>query len=562
MDLIGSGCMAAAALAAAPPAWRRWRLGLLRGIDRAELHEDLVEQLLRLLYRCRRAGHHAVQRGEVLVDHGLERRPLGCPGGSGHLAHQGRQLLLGLVELLVDLADHGTAAHLLFGWKGQLRLARDCPQIGREWRIGRRQQARYGHAAVDAAQLDQTHVGDELVPGLDVLLQVQPAHPLVDLGRHRQRLRRRVLGRARGRLDAQHPALLVGELAHHAAGRVPEPLVVAVAGEQARHPFGQGLAAGALEDLQRVRPGGTGDRELRVVAAHAGALQAAEDAELQREGHQHLAHAGHELLVHGRHGRRRAARQRRLQVIAESGPLLRREHIGQVGIPVDADPGPQRLGIEAVGRVEHQVALERLVGELEVVAAGRAQPLLEPLGDTRQQRLVQQLAVAQLRAGLDVAALVQAQAVGQRRVLDVEAGRARRVVQQVQHLRQQGHVAAAAGGRQGVDRLADLRQLGLDLAQVGLVAHVAQRPAGRHGDRQRRDGGHGGEAQPAPPRLGGTVDADQPRSANTTSLQQACEEVALARAARRWKPPCARAEGTCQRAHDAVDRACLPACRW
>ena len=106
--------------------------------------------------------------------------------------------------------------------------------------------------------------------------------------------------------------------------------------------------------------------------------------------------------------------------------------------------------------VQHQVALERLVGELEVVAVDRAQPLFEPARHPRQQRAVQQVLVPGLRAGIEVAALVQAQPVEQRHAVRVEPRGLCSRGDDVEHLRQRAEFAAR-GGRDRVHRFLHLR---------------------------------------------------------------------------------------------------------
>ena len=241
--------------------------------------------------------------------------------------------------------------------------------------------------------------------------------------------------------------------------------------------------------------------------------------------------------------------------------LLRRERAREGRVPVERDPGLERIGIEVLGRVEHQVALQRLVGLLEVVLVDGAQPLLEAARDARQQRVLEQLAVADVGAGVELLALVQAERSSSGGVVERELGRMGGGAHRGQHRRQRRDVAAGRR-RHRIDRLLQVGQLRLDLGDVGQVAPVAHRPAGEQADADQQHRREPATRSRQRRRSIARFSPTRPCSANTTSLQQAVQEEALA--ARRRPAPAARARRRrCAPACPSRGRsACLPACRW
>ena len=330
-------------------------------------------------------------------------------------------------------------------------------------------------------------------------------------------------------------------------------LRVAFLREEPGDALGERLAADALEDGESRRPGRVGDRERREVGADLGLLQAAEDTVLERKGDQHVAHAGDEVLVDRRRGCGRAVGEHGVEVLVERDALLRRQAALERRVPVDADPGLERLGVELARRVEHQVVLQALVGELEVVAVGRTQALLEATHDARHQRVIEQVLIAEVGGSVELSALVEAERHRERRLVETETGRLRCAAHGGEHRRQRRHVARGRR-RQAVDGLLQLRHLGLDLGDVALVARVAEQPAADERDAREQDRGEAERAHPAAPPLHRPVLADQALLLEDDVLQQAIEEEALAARGGRRGEPALDAEGARQRAHHAVDR--------
>ena len=206
-----------------------------------------------------------------------------------------------------------------------------------------------------------------------------------------------------------------------------------------------------------------------------------------------------------------------------------------------------------LGRVEHQIALQRLVSQFEVVAVDGAQALFQPLRHTRQQRAVEQVAVTDVGAGGEVGALVQAQRVQQRRRVDGKPSGLGCADHLVEHLRNRRHIRAGRG-RQRVDRGLDVRHARGDLGHIGLVAQVAQAPAGQHRHRRQADGGQAQAAHAFARGLGLAVAADQALLGEHHFAQQARKEEALAARRSHRSHPRVDAEGARQGAQHTVDR--------
>ena len=201
-------------------------------------------------------------------------------------------------------------------------------------------------------------------------------------------------------------------------------------------PLVSGSPLARSNTLSDAGPAAPATRERRDVGADLRPLQAAEDAVLERERDQHVAHAGDQVLVHRHRRRRRAVGEHRVEVLVERLALLGRQAALERRIPVDADVRLERIGVELVRRVDHQVVLQRLVGLLEVVLVGGAQPLLETAHHPRHQRVVEQVLVADIGGGVELPALVEAERHRQRRRVDREVGRMGGVAHRGQHRRQ------------------------------------------------------------------------------------------------------------------------------
>ena len=260
-------------------------------------------------------------------------------------------------------------------------------------------------------------------------------------------------------------------------------------------PLVERLAAGALEDAERRRTGRARHGERRDVGADLRPLQAAEDAVLEREGDEHVAHAGDQVLVHRHRRRRRAVGEHRVEMLVERLALLRRERALERRVPVDADVRLERIGVELVRRVDHQVVLQRLVGLLEVVLVDRAQPLLEPAHDPRHQRVVEQVLVADVGGGVELVGP------GTGRATSSTAARRSEVPSDGRRSR-----TAVSTGGSGVTSpevaggiastcFFSVGQLRLDLGDVALVAAVAHRPADEQADAQQQHDREAGDAQ-------------------------------------------------------------------
>ena len=227
-----------------------------------------------------------------------------------------------------------------------------------------------------------------------------------------------------------------------------------------------------------------------------------------------------------------------------------------VGVPVGTDPGLERRGVELLGLVQHQVGLERLVGVLEVVLAGRAQALFEPARDARCQRLLQLALVGDLRRRVELVTLVKAQAVQQRRLFDRKALDPRRGAQLRQRHGQRRDIGSG-GRRQALDCLLQGRQAGRHLGRVIEVAGAAERPPHHHQHGQQTQRGHGADAQAVAATFGHRVARAQAALGEHHVLEQPVQEEALATPGRDGRGARIDAERSAQRAHHAVDRRTL-----
>ena len=306
--------------------------------------------------------------------------PVGAELGAGHLdlAEHRRHLALGL---------HRPSGRHCRPWcrsssrpsrlgLDQRGLARHGAQERGQRRVDAGEQARDLQALVEAVELDQAHVGDVLVPDLDVLLEVEAAHPV-----------RRAPGwPCRSAATWSRPS---------AAGRAPRFPRRRAGGSPCRPrsrtpcgsrrlvnrpgmPLVSGSPLARSNTLSDAGPAAPATLNGGMSAPSCAALQAAEDAVLERvarpacRARWRPGSCPSAAPAAARPGRaaRRGARRAPARC---SGARLR----SRLRVPVDADPGLERIGVELVRRVEHQVVLQRLVGLLEVVLVGGAQPLLE-----------------------------------------------------------------------------------------------------------------------------------------------------------------------------------------
>jgi hypothetical protein len=478
----------------------------------------------------------------------LSMRLPGATWLAGVAAEQVFQALARVAHGLGGLADHVLAG---IGRGNERGLPDHRAQEVGQRRIDARENARGLDVLVEPAHADEPHVGQQGLPLLHVLLQVQAAHAVG------QRAERGHVAQAVGGVAVlpEHPRVFVGQQAGEHGDLVLEALVIAVVGEHARHALGQRLAADALEHQRARGAGGLGHAEARNVLAGALALQAAEHALLQRVAREHGAHAAHQVLVHLQRRARRALRNEHVELVFELLALVFGNAAVEVARPVERDPGLQRLGVEVLGLVEHQVALERLVGVLEVVLLRGAQLVLDALGDLRQEGVVERALVREHGGRVELVALVEAQRHRQRLVALAVVGRLPDVAQALQHGRDLDQVLHARGQR-GQVLLRGL-DAGLDRLQVVEVLQRAVAPGREQADGDQRHRGDADHAQRVAAALQLHVGAGQALLGEHHLAQQRGEEVAAPAALLRREHRALDAEAARQAAHHAVDGAAL-----
>ena len=353
----------------------------------------------------------------------------------------------------------------------------------------------------------------------------------------------------------QHPRIFLRQQSGEYGDFILKTLVIAVVSEHARHAIGQRLAADALEHQRAGRTGSSRHAEGRHVLAEALALEPAEHALLERIAGEHAAHAAHQVLVHLQRRARRALRDQHVELVFEKLALFFRDAAVHVAGPVERDPCLERLGIEVLWLVQHQVALQRLVAEFEVVLLRGAKLVFEPLGELRQEGFVQCTLVRQHGSRVELVALVEAQRHGERLVALSVLRRLPDVAQPLQHGCHFDQVLHAC--RQCRQCLLGGLDPGFDRLQVVQVLPGAVAPRGEQAERDQRHERHGRQAQPMATPLQLDVGAREPLLGEHHVAQQRSEKVAAAAALLRREQRPLQPEAARQAAHHAIDRAAL-----
>jgi len=275
----------------------------------------------------------------------------------------------------------------------------------------------------------------------------------------------------------------------------------------------------------------------------------------QRHAREALARLGDQALVLRERRAHDAAAEQRLQVRLEVGALLARERGADLAVHVGQQPGLQEVGVVALGVVQHQVGLERLVAVLGVVLRGLAQRLLHALRRLRQQHALERALVDAVGRGLQLLALVKAEAVAEGRIADVELLRLGQVAQPVEDQQRTREVAARVDhGRQLAARRGAVEGLrvAVDLGHVLLVVVPAVDAGAQQRHQQHADHAVAHQVGRALAPIPAQVGAGHARVAEDHLLQQLLEEVALARARRRRRRR-VDLQVALDRAHHAVE---------
>ncbi len=104
------------------------------------------------------------------------------------------------------------------------------------------------------------------------------------------------------------------------------------------------------------------------------------------------------------------ALEQRLQMPGQGLPLVRRQIAGQVAVPVEGDPGLDKVRVVMLGVSEHQVSLEAFVEEVGI--ATTVQLFFDARHQAWREHRDQQLAVNTGGLGFKHVALVQPEAFG------------------------------------------------------------------------------------------------------------------------------------------------------
>ena len=205
--------------------------------------------------------------------------------------------------------------------------------------------------------------------------------------------------------------------------------------------------------------------------------------------------------------------------------------------------------------VQHDVALERLVGVLQIVLLGATQLVFQPACQLGQEDVVERPLVRQRGRAFDLVALVEAQAHGPRGAALHLARHLPDVAHALQHGRHLQRLLHLGG--QGGQRLPGGLHLGFYGLQVTVVAQAAHGPAAQQQRRHQAHGRHARQPQAVATALPAHVGAGQTLLGEHHLAQQRGQEEAAATAllGRQHGPLQPEAPG--QVAHDAVDGAAL-----
>ncbi len=398
-----------------------------------------------------------------------------------------------------------------------------------------------------ARRRDQADVGDERVPADGVFVQVDAAD-LVE-----QRLaaadgRHRVLRRL---LDAEHPALLVGQLLGDVLDRLLHALVIAVVAEKSWHALGQRCPARPGEGEGCVVAGGAHDREFGEFLAQAALLHSVVDALRQRHGGQPRAMEVDQVLVFGQRRHRRAFGQQRSQVAVQRFAFLGGERASELSVPVVLEIRLQRIGIEVLHVVQHQIGLQRLVLCFRGTAR-LAELILDAQADARQHRVDQHPLIAATGRAVELRALVQTEAELSRDVLS-RAGQAARCGQ----CRQDRQEIGGGPIRRCLDQLPDLADTLRNLVDVAPVVDVAEDPRADGRGQDNADGRIACEDKPGPASLPFQVGVGEPAFVEHHFAEQPRQKVASAARLVRLDDGALEAIAASDRAEHAIDRRSL-----
>ncbi len=240
--------------------------------------------------------------------------------------------------------------------------------------------------------------------------------------------------------------------------------------------------------------------------------------------------------------------------MAAQGVALRAGHARrQRGVPVGKQIGTQRGAVEVPAAEQHQVGLERVVDQLDMLALPCPQALLQARGDARQQGLAQRALVAVAGRGEQHLAAVQAdrartalQGIGRWRV-----GPLRPEGREGVEWRQQGRQVGGGRARGAHHRAFEHRQLLVErrdaLARVGIGLPRQQARGRRGANAQARQAARDQRALAAPAQ----IRAGQPRLGEDHVAQQPRHEKGLAARVRGRQGAALQT----QRAHQAAERA-------
>ena len=495
---------------------RRARSAVAELVDLLEVVADHLPRLL----RCRLAratgggaglGQRACQRGlRGLVLRQLLRHILGLVRGiGGRRAHQ----VVGVV-----------AHHL------QQQLHR---------RIGPGQLGRDRAGILDVADRLQFQVGQDAVPGLDVILLVQRQHLLRQMG-----LLQRI-----DLAGAEYPVVR-GELRHRLLDALVDFVLEHRLGEQRWQRIGQRRTALApvhvAEQAQfLVQP------QRRIGAIVRGQLDVAVDQGRQVRGTQRVARLLHQIAVKAQRAQAPLMPHQRVEVLGQR--LLQDRIAGEQAAPLDAGQRHDLVVVEMLGLAQHQVAFEVVVQHLRVRGV-RRQAGAELRCHARQQQAVELAEVRVAHLVADRVALIQAEAHRQRHVALVLVGDIHRAGQRLQPLQHHREVRLLVRRQRQVALRRVFLQCGLHLGQVAAVAPVA---TGQPEDQQCAHQQHadvGRRLQQDLLALQLRIGAGEARLLEQHVLEQPLDEERAALRAGHVQARGIQAERARHRTHHAVDR--------